>query len=162
MRAFSRLSALLITAVATGVCAQVSLPQFVRLPTEDFVWNWGRITSAAFEERRGRPDFSINGLESNFRCALTGAFRPSSRMRDIVNMREFEQTLTGTLYFIQDATETLNYYYRSNDLYWATLDCVIPETEITDDKAQERLDRALERAEKERERRRQREVNSDE
>jgi hypothetical protein len=158
MRGFSRLNLLLLALVATGVSAQI--PQIYTLPTEDFVYNWGRGTSSSFEER-GRPQFSITGIERDFRCTMTGAFRLGSRMRDFYDMREFEQSLNGTLYFIRDAVDALNYYYQTNDLDWATLDCVIPQSETTEDKAQERLDRAVERAERQRERRRRRADSSD-
>ena len=155
MRAFSWLTVLLIALVSTGVSAQISIPNIVNLPTEDFVWNWGRGTRSTFEER-DRPEFSIQGNERDFRCLLTGAFRLGSRMRDFYEMREFEQTLLGSLYFIQDATAAMNYYTQSNDLGWATLDCAVPESEVSEDKAQQRLDRAVERAERARDRRRRR------
>lgn len=157
MRAFSGLSLLLFALFASGVSAQLSIPNIVQLPTEDFIWNWGRVTAAGFDTPE-RPEFTIQGSEAGFRCTLTGSFRLGSRMRDFYEMREFEQTLLGTLYFIQDATETLNYYTQTNDLGWATLDCAIPEeSEVSEDRQQLRLDRAVERAERARERRRSRE-----
>lgn len=156
MRAFSWRSLPLIALVATGVSAQINIPNIVQLPTEDFVWNWGRVTGAGFDNPE-RPEFTIQGTEAGFRCTLTGSFRVSSRMRDFSEMREFEQSLNGSLYFIQDATETLNYYTQTNDLGWATLDCAIPEaSEVSQDREQQRLDRAIERAERARERRRSR------
>jgi hypothetical protein len=157
MSAFIPRSLLLTALFATGVSAQITIPNIVQLPTEDFVWNWGRVTAAGFDTPE-RPEFTIQGTESGFRCTLTGSFRLSSRMREFEGMREFEQSLNGSLYFIQDATETLNYYTRTNDLGWATLDCVLPEdNEVSTDKEQQRLDRAVERAERARERRRSRE-----
>jgi hypothetical protein len=83
-------------------------------------------------------------------------------MRDFYQMREFEQSLLSTLYFIQDATATMNYYTQSNDLGWATLDCAVPDSEVSEDKAQQRLDRAVERAERVRDRRRSRQDDDDE
>lgn len=158
MRGFSRLSASLLALVTTGIAAQI--PVIYTLPTEDFVYEWGRGTSSSFEER-DRPQFTITGVERVFRCTMTGAFRLGSRMRDFYEMRDFEQSLSGTLYFISDAVDALNYYYRSNDLDWATLDCKIPDNESTEDKAQQRLERAVERAERQRERRRRRSDDSD-
>lgn len=156
MRAFSRLGPLLIALVATGVSAQLSIPRIVQLPTEDFVWNWGRGTASGFDDH-DRPEFTIQGNERSFRCTLTGSFRLGSDMRDFYKMREFEQSLLSSLYFIQDATAALNYYTQTNDLGWATLDCAVPESEVSADKEQQRLDRAVERAERAREKRRRRE-----
>lgn len=161
MKGFSRPGVLLTALVATGVAAQSSIPYIIQLPSEDFVWQWGGGNSA-FEDRRGRPDFRINGSEQRFNCELTGEFKLGSRMSDFYELRAFEQSLNNTLYFIQDATETLNYYYRVNELDWGTLDCSIHDTEISEDKEQARVDRALERAERQRERRRRRDDNSDE
>ena len=135
----------------TAALGQLSIPRIVQLPTEDFVYNWGQSTS--FDERT-RPDFNLRGTEAQFQCTLTGSFRPSSRMRDFYNLRDFEQSLTGTLYFIQEATYTLNDLYLANQLRWATLNCIIPESIESESKQQERLDKALERAERQRERRR--------
>jgi hypothetical protein len=77
-------------------------------------------------------------------------------MRDYYALREFEQSLTGSIYFIQDVTARFNDLYVSNDLQWALLECIIPETVEPEDEIQERVDRAVERAERERERRRER------
>jgi hypothetical protein len=161
MRAFSRLTLLLIALFATGASAQIVIPQIIQLPSDDFVWTWGRNSSSSFEQR-DRPEFTIFGVERDFQCTLTGAFRLGSRMRDFYAMREFEQSLAGSLYFIQEATARLNYYTQSNDIGWATLDCAVPDGEVSEDKAQERLDRAVERAERQRERRRSREGTDDE
>ena len=159
MRGFGRLSLLLGAIVTGSVLAQVTLPRIVQLPTSDFIWNWGREPSI---DRQERPDFDIFGTEQEFRCTLTGSFQPGSRMRDFENLREFEHMLNTTLYFIQDSVDVLNAYYNANEIRWATLDCAIPEvTEADAEKTQERLDRALERAERERERRRRREQDDD-
>lgn len=138
--------------------AQLNLPTIIQLPTDPFVWNWGRTMRG---DDRQRPEFTIQGIQQQFHCTLTGAFRLGSRMRDFYNQREFEQSLSSTLYFIEDATAALNYYYRQVELQWATLDCTIPEGEPTDEKTEERVDRALERAERARERRRSREEDDD-
>ena len=82
-------------------------------------------------------------------------------MRDFYNLRAFEQQLSTTLYFIQDSTYELNGYYSQNQLDWATLDCKIPDNVVSQDKQQERLDRAVERALRDRERRRERAESED-
>jgi len=155
MRAFRQLCLPLIALVSTGASAQISIPNIVQLPTEDFVWNWGRGRASGFDDQ-DRPEFSIQGNEREFRCLLTGSFRLGSRMRDFYELREFEQQLLSTLTFIQDATIAMNNFTRTNDLGWATLDCAVPESEVSEDKEQLRLDRAVERAERARERRRRR------
>ena len=137
--------------LTTEAMAQLNVPTIIQLPTDPFVWNWGRSTRG---DQRDRPEFTIEGNERQFYCTMTGSFKLGSRMRDFYETREFEQSLNGTLYFIQDATAALNYYYSTNDLQWATLDCQIPEGEASPEKEQERVDRALERAERARERRR--------
>ena len=155
MKAFGLLGSLLVALGSTVAAAQLGLPVFVQLPDSDFIWPWGQPNRA---EDRLRPDFDLQGHEQNFFCTLTGSWRPGSHMSDFENMREFEQSLNSTLYFIQDATIAMNTYYRNIDLDWAILDCKIPEpTEASEDKIQERLDKAVEKAERARERRRERE-----
>jgi hypothetical protein len=139
--------------LAPVASAQLGLPQIIQLPSEDFTYVWGENISI---DDRERPDFKFNGTELPFDCALTGSFRPSSRMTDYYNMREFELALMQTLYFIQDATRILNDLYLDNQLDWAIMECVIPESSDTEDREQERVDKALERAERQRERRRER------
>jgi hypothetical protein len=141
--------------VSTAASAQLNLPRVVQLPSDDFVYSWGENVSV---DDRERPDFSLHGTELPFDCTLNGSFRPGSRMRDFYNMREFELALQQTIYFIQDATRILNDLYLANELDWAVLDCVIPESTEPEDKTQERVDKALERAIRERERRREREA----
>lgn len=140
---------------ALGAAAQISLPPIVQLPNQDFVFTWGRVDA----DERERAHFHIDGREQQFFCRLSGAFRPSSRERDFYNLRAFEQSLIGTPYFIQEATYAMNDYDRSNDLDWAVLECTVPNVTEDEAKAQERVDRALERAERDRERRRAREEN---
>lgn len=153
MKAFSVLGSLVAAFGSTVALAQLNIPYIVQLPDEDFIWPWG-------EPLRGnedllRPDFDIPGHEQGFWCTLTGSWRPGSHMSDFENMREFEQSLNSTLYFVQDATNAMNFYYRNLDLDWARLDCKIPEGgEASEEKTQERLDKAVERAERARERRR--------
>ena len=154
MRAFRRQTLLfaVLAAASAGAFAQLTVPRIVQLPTEDFLWTWG---SGRVDERE-RPEFEVLGSQRQFQCTLTGSFRRGSRMRDFYEMRAFEQTLTSSLYFIEDATITLNDYYRSNHLDWASLDCKIPQGEESEEAMQERVDRALERAERARDRRRAR------
>lgn len=160
MKAYRRLGTVLAagTLTATGALAQLNLPRIVQLPTQDFVWPWG---SAATGDRLTRPDFDIKGIEERFQCTLTGAFKPGSHMRDFYPLRNFEQSLSSTLYFIQDATNAMNDLYLSNELQWATLDCAIPDVPEDEEKRQERVDKALERARRERERRRAHEAESE-
>lgn len=156
MRRTSHPGAVLIACVlaSPAIDAQPNVPRIVQLPSDDFVWSWG---TAARVEDRARPDFEIVGIEASFRCELTGGFRPASRMRDYYNLREFEQELSSSFEFIQDATRALNSLYQRNELDWAIMDCIKPEGEETQDAADDRAARALERAERARERRRERE-----
>jgi hypothetical protein len=160
MKAFKRLGTVLVACAlaATGALAQLNVPRIVQLPTQDFVWNWG---TAATRDRLTRPDFELKGIEDRFHCSLTGAFKPGSHRRDFYELRNFEQSLSSTLYFIEDATSALNDLYLSNDLQWAKLDCAIPDLPEDEEKQQERVDKALERAERERARRRAREDQSE-
>jgi len=143
---------------ASGALAQSGLPTIIQLPTDDFVYTWGKDASV---DKRSRPEFTVRGVEQRFQCMLTGSFKTGSRMRDFYNLREFEQSLSATIYFIQDATSRLNDLYLSNDVDWAILDCIIPETIEDEDKRQEKIDKALERAERDRERRRARAADSE-
>ena len=151
---------------AIGACLALSgfafaqnIPTIVQLPTEDFVFPWGETRPT---DNLEEPEFSFTGVERSFRCTAKGTFKPGSHMRDVYAAREFEQSLTGSIYFIQAVTEAFNQLYLSNDLQWALLDCRIPETVESEDETQERLDRAVERAERERERRRERETEAEE
>lgn len=148
------LSLLIIPLMSPQGRAQLNLPYYVQLPADDFVWTWGRPTR---NDERVRPGFEASGNERNFYCTLTGSFRLGSRMRDFYETRDFEHELNTTLDFIQVATYRLNDLDRANHLQWATLNCVIPDSETSEEKTDERLQRALERAERARERRRERE-----
>lgn len=158
MKASSLLGSLLAALVSARAAAQPNIPYIVQLPSQDFVWTWGTQKGT---DALARPEFELHGHEQNFACTLTGSFRPGSHMSDFSNLRDFEQTLNNTLYFIQDATTALNEYYRSVDLDWAKLDCIIPQGEISEEKEQQRLEKAVERAERARERRRERAENDD-
>jgi hypothetical protein len=160
MRRFRHRGAVLVACAiaATSAGAQLNLPRIVQLPEDDFVYTWGDNVSV---DDRTRPHFTIKGIERSFRCTLTGAFRPGSRMRDYYNQRSFEQELVQSIEFIQLGVARLNELYLSNNLDWAVMDCAKPRTEESEDEVQERLDRAVERAERERERRRAREERSE-
>ena len=142
-------------AIAGAAYAQLNVPQIVNLPAEDFIWPWGDTRPVDDLER---PEFTVSGVERNFQCTAKGSFKPGSRMRDVYATREFEQSLNGSLYFIQAVTEALNSLDLSNDLQWALLECVIPQSTESEADIQEDLDRALERAQRERDKRRQREA----
>ena len=142
-------------AIAGPAWAQLSIPQVVTLPTEDFVWPWGQLRPIDSIEE---PEFKVTGVERSFRCTATGTFKPGSHMRDVYEARQFQQTLSGSIQFIQDTTAALNSLYASNDLQWALLECIIPQATEEEAETQERLDRALERAQREQERRREREA----
>lgn len=144
-------------ALPRGVTAQLNLPQIVQLPTQDFVYSWGETRPI---DDLDRPEFNLRGVEASFRCTATGNFKPGSHMRDYYNLRDFEQSLTGSIYFIQDVTYRLNQLYLSNDLQWAILNCIIPVTVEPEDAVQEKLDKAVEKAQRDRERRREREARS--
>lgn len=153
MYRFGRLCLILGAFVSATALAQLTVPRIIQLPTSDFIWNWGRPPTI---DRPTRPDFAIQGSEREFRCTLTGDFRPASVLSEYRTLRDWEFSLSGSIYFIQAATADLNTYYQANQLAWATLDCRIPETgPVDEDKTQERIDRALERAQRQRERRRE-------
>lgn len=161
MLILTTVSLIVLALVPTDGMAQAGisgLPRIVTLPADDFVYTWGQARGV---EARRRPDFNVTGFERSFRCTLTGGFRAASRASDYYEVRQFEQELAASLYFIQDATEKLNELYIANQLTWAVLDCIIPETQESEAEAQEKVDKALERAQRERERRREREARSD-
>jgi hypothetical protein len=156
MRPVSRFGLVAIAgaALATAASGQLNIPPIVILPTEDFVWTWGDMRPIDDLEE---PEFEITGIERAFRCTAKGNFKPGSHLRDVYEARQFEQSLMGSITFIQTTTATLNNLYLSNDLQWAVLECIIPESVESEEEAQERVDRAMERAERERQRRRERE-----
>lgn len=153
------------TAFLAPVCAGLllsfpasaqNLPRIVQLPTSDrFTFAWPEDASL---EDRNRPDFDIAGAEVPFECKLTGAFRPGSDMLDFYNLRDFEQSLSTAIEFVQVATSTLNSLWLSRDLDWAIMQCARHESNESEDEIQERIDKAVERAERQREKRREREA----
>jgi len=155
MRPVSRFVAVLgvCSAIAAAAVAQPNIPTIVNLPTEDFAWPWGNMRPIDDAEE---PEFTISGVERSFRCTAKGSFKPGSHMRDTYAKREFEQSLNGSIYFIQEATQRLNELDLSNNLQWALMECIIPDASDSEEDVQEELDRALERAQRERDKRRQR------
>ncbi len=155
MRPVSRIVALLgvCSAIAGAASGQPNLPNIVVLPTDDFVWPWGNIRPVDDAED---PEFTLSGVERSFRCTAKGSFKPGSHMSDTYAKREFEQSLNGSIYFIQEATARLNALDQSNDLQWAVMECIIPDASDSAEDVQEELDRAVERAQRERDTRRQR------
>ena len=155
MRPMSRFVAMLgvTTAIAGAAWGQPNFPTIVNLPTDDFVWPWGNMRPI---DDADDPDFTLSGVERSFRCTAKGAFKPGSHMTDTFAKREFEQSLNGSIYFIQEATARLNQLDASNDLQWALMECIIPDASDSEEDIQEELDRALERAQRERDKRRER------
>ena len=129
-----------------------AFPGFVTLPREDFTWIWGEMTE---RDLGRRPDFDSYGNEGGFRCRLTGRLRVSSRMTQ-GEIRNFEQSLSSSLAFIQASAEAMTVLDRRLELDWARLECEKPDTELSEEAAEERLDRAREKAIRDRERRRAR------
>lgn len=125
---------------------------YVRLPKDDFTWQWGD-----FDENtaRRRPDVSAQGSEGGFRCELTARLRPARNM-DHGQIRDLERSLVTSLNFIQAAAQLMNSLEYSFDLEWGRLECARHQSDPDAEKQQEQLDRAVERAEREREKRRAR------
>lgn len=108
---------IVLAAALTCGAAQAQFGAF-NLPSGDFAWQWGN------PERLGRfHDFSINGSEADFRCELTGKLSAGSRMSQ-VDVRQMESDLASSLYFIEQATNTMNVLDQQRELDWAALNCV--------------------------------------
>lgn len=151
--AYAALAALLSIAPARAQFG-TPFPGFVRLPAEDFTWIWG--DAGEEEMNRRSPDFKASGFESGFSCELTGRLRPG-RAGDRSELRSFERDLANSMVFIQAAAQSMTSLDRNLDLDWAMLDCDKRSDEpLSEEAAQERTDRALEKAIRERERRRAR------
>ena len=146
---------LLICSLLPAARAQfgVPFPGIVTLPNQDFTWVWG---STREDFVRGRPDIETRGYESQFECTLKAELRPSSHLGR-PEIRDIEQTLSNSLYFIEASAQMMNQLDVSIDLWWAELACKkTGDAEPDAEKTQERLDKAVERAEREREKRRER------
>ncbi|HMB72655.1 MAG TPA: hypothetical protein VKQ06_03720 [Gammaproteobacteria bacterium] len=131
--------------------AQFGFP--MQMPENDFVWTWGR--STGLESRRSREDFSVIGNEAGFRCELTGRMS-LARGSDPTQMRELENQLQTSLFFIQESARLMYQFDVHREIDWAMLDCKKPESDETEADLRDREDRARERAERARERRRAR------
>lgn len=141
--------------VAVGVMAMqgTAEAQFgVNLPPDDFTWIWGDREVP----RGGSRDFSLAGSEGSFRCELTGSLRLGSRLSQ-GDVRQIENEIRGSLFFIQSAANTMNVLDQRRELDWAMLDCAKPEEEdVNSERAQERLEKAREKAVREQAERRER------
>jgi hypothetical protein len=116
----------------------------VNLPRNDFVWRWGDTEEVSGARRT--EDFAASGVEASFRCDLKGRLSPSSRMTE-VDVRQLENELQGSLYFIQAAAYAMNELDLARNLDWAELNCVKPQaTERDPEETQEKVDRAREKA----------------
>ena len=124
----------------------------VNLPRDDFTWMWGDHEM----QRRGSRDFSINGSEASFRCELTGSLRLGSRL-STGDIRQIENEIRTSLFFIQAAANMMAALDQRRELDWAMLDCAKPgEEDINSERAQQRLEKAREKAVREQAERRER------
>lgn len=135
-----------------------AMPGIMNLPAGDFTWTWGRHEDAQLAER---PDISVDGFDSEFRCKLEAEFSPSVNMT-YPEIRDYEQSLRSAGFFIATVTNEMNELDRYNRIRWAKLDCVMPEeTERTAEERAEREAELREKAERKRDRRREREGNEE-
>lgn len=134
--------------------AQFGFPGLLNLPDNDFTWVWGDRYDA---EARRAPDLSADALDLGFRCGLKARLSPASRL-STAEIRQLENALRTSLYFIETAANTMYQLELQRNLDWAVLDCVKQEaSERSEEDQQEREAELLERAEKRREHRRARE-----
>lgn len=136
-------TALVLTAVFQSTAnAQFGFPGIVSLPRDDFTWTWGEL-----REFRLSTDFDLVGVEAGFRCELTGRLSPSSRMSQ-TELRTFESELSSSLYFIRATAEAMYVLDYERELEWAQLACIKPESEVDEEKTQQKVDKAREKAQK--------------
>jgi hypothetical protein len=151
------IAAVLVVAPLFGAAAHAQFG-IVTLPQNDFTWRWGDVEESV---ARRFEDFSVNGGESFFRCELTGKLSPGSRMT-VNEVRQMENDLQVSMFFIQSAANTMNALDFRRDLDWAELACVKPERNDDPEASAERVERAREKAVQEmlerRERRERREA----
>lgn len=155
-----RLKACVITLTAlAGTIAATASAQLggfpLQLPENDFVWVWGRAQRGE-NGRRGIDDINIVASDGGFRCQFTAKMGIGSGMSPS-EIRNLEEQLRSSLFFIQDTTYTMNVYDDYRRVDWAVLDCRKPEVNETEAELAEREAKARERAERRRERRRSRE-----
>ncbi len=145
-------AAVLVAMVVPGA-AEAQFGGFVNLPRNDFTWVWGDQDDA--ERGRGR-DINVRSIDRGFDCTLTAALSPSNRMTTM-DIRQLENNLRTAMDFIYYSANTMYSLERSFDLDWGKLDCArMQPTEADENKQQERVDRALERARREQAERRER------
>ena len=142
-----------IAAMVVPATASAQFGGFVNLPRNDFTWVWGDQNDA--ERGRGR-DINVRGIDRGFDCMLTAALRPGNRMTPM-DIRQLETNLRTSMDFIYYTANTMYSMERSFDLDWGKLDCArMQPSEADEDKQQERVNRALERARREQAERRER------
>lgn len=147
------LAAAFLVAMVVPGAAEAQFGGFVNLPRNDFTWVWGDQDDA--ERGRGR-DINVRSIDRGFDCTLTAALSPSNRMTTM-DIRQLENNLRTAMDFIYYSANTMYSLERSFDLDWGKLDCArMQPTEADEDKQQERVNRALERARREQAERRER------
>ena len=147
------LAAAFVLAMVVPGAAEAQFGGFVNLPRNDFTWVWGDQDDA--ERGRGR-DINVRSIDRGFDCTLTAALSPSNRMTTM-DIRQLENNLRTAMDFIYYSANTMYSLERSFDLDWGKLDCArMQPTEADEDKQQERVNRALERARREQAERRER------
>ena len=147
------LAAAFLAVLALPDAAEAQFGGFVNLPRNDFTWVWGDQDDA--ERGRGR-DINVRSLDRGFDCTLTAALRPGNQMTSM-DIRQLENTLRTAMDFIYYSANTMYSLERSFDLDWGKLDCArMQPSEADEDKQQERVNRALERARREQAERRER------
>ena len=143
----------LLAATVVPGTATAQFGGFVNLPSNDFTWVWGDQEDA--ERGRGR-DINVRSVDRGFDCTLTAALRPSNQMTSM-DIRQLESNLRTSMDFIYYSANTMYSLERGFDLDWGKLDCArMQPGEADEDKQQERVNRALERARREQAERRER------
>ena len=149
------LRSLPLLAVVVGVSgtAAAQFNPYTQLPSEDFIWTWGR-RIPELEDRRFE-DIDVRGNEAAFRCRLQAKLSPGSIMSDN-EVRQLENDLQTNLFFVQAVANAMYYLDQCFDLDWAVLDCDKYQDDPDEATQQERENKAREKAERARERRRSR------
>lgn len=146
-------SGALLLALPAAAQFGTAFPGIYTLPRNDFTWFWGEPTE---RDLGRRPDIKVSGVESYFRCELTARYRVSVDMTPNEE-REVERQLSTSIAFIADSTNLMNQLDYNIQLDWGRLACIRQtDEEVSEEKQQERVDRALEKAIRARERRRAR------
>ena len=147
-------AAIIAAACMGSASAQLGTYQ---LPNNNFSWRWG---SENQRHNSRVEDLRVSGGEAGFRCDLTAALSPGSRLSSM-DVRQIEQKLNTAIDFIYQSTTLMNQLSASRDIDWATLTCQRPEaTPSTEEEKAEHEQRAKEKMQKEIERRRARQQSS--